>query len=222
MKTLVPAAFLRVREKFVPTFLFEDTELSRGAGYLYVYLFSRAYHHGVCRVSQERLAHVGKCCVRSVQNYLRELVELQYLEILRDPDSGRSVYRLLRSPRVLGLIRAAEQAALKEAFFVPGDTQILPEGGANFAPAIKKKEEIYISPLSPLPDHPVRASSNAARRMPSPPACSPHGRGDIFPHGQAKNGDGFPYSGQVMTPEKGRRSEQRRKPILSACLPPGR
>lgn len=182
MKTLVPAAFLRVREKFVPTFLFEDTELSRGAGYLYVYLFSRAYHHGVCRVSQERLAHVGKCCVRSVQNYLRELVELQYLEILRDPDSGRSVYRLLRSPRVLGLIRAAEQAALKEAFFVPGDTQILPEGGANFAPAIKKKEEIYISPLSPLPDHPVRASSNAARRMPSPPACSPHGRGGyLFP-----------------------------------------
>ena len=149
MKTLVPAAFLRVREKFVPTFLFEDTELSRGAGYLYVYLFSRAYHHGVCRVSQERLAHVGKCCVRSVQNYLKELVELQYLEILRDPDSGRSVYRLLRSPRVLDLIQAAEQAALEEAFFAPAGTQILPEGGANFAPAIKKKEEIYIPPFPP-------------------------------------------------------------------------
>lgn len=180
MKTLVPAAFLRVREKFVPTFLFEDTELSRGAGYLYVYLFSRAYHHGVCRVSQERLAHVGKCCVRSVQNYLRELVELQYLEILRDPDSGRSVYRLLRSPRVLDLIRAAEQAALEEAFFAPAGTPILPEGGANFAPAIKKKEEIYISPLSPLPEHPTRASSDAARRMPYPPVCKPQGRGGSF------------------------------------------
>ena len=176
MKTLVPARFLRVRDKFVPDFLFEDTELSRGAGYLYVYLFSRSYHHGVCRVSQERLAHVSKCCVRSVQNYLKELVELQYLEILRDPDSGRSVYRLLRSPRVLGLIRAAEQAALEEAFFAPAGTQILPEGGANFASAIKKKEE-HISPLSPLPEHPVRASSNAARRMPSSPACNPHGRG---------------------------------------------
>lgn len=176
MKTLVPAAFLRVREKFVPTFLFEDTDLSRGAGYLYVYLFSRSYHHGVCRVSQEQLAHVSKCCVRSVQNYLKELVELQYLEILRDPDSGRSVYRLLRSPRVLGLIRAAEQAALEEAFFAPAGTQNLPEGGANFASAIKKKEE-HISPLSPLPEHPVRASSNAARRMPSSPACNPHGRG---------------------------------------------
>ena len=181
MKTLVPARFLRVRDKFVPDFLFEDTELSRGAGYLYVYLFSRSYYHGVCRVSQERLAHVGKCCVRSVQTYLRELVELQYLEIHRDPDSGRSVYRLLRSPRVLGLIRAAEQAALEEVFFVPGDTQNLPEGGANFAPAIKKKEEIYISPLSPLPDHPVRASSNAARCMPpSPPARHPHGRGGFL------------------------------------------
>ena len=178
MKTLVPAAFLRVREKFVPTFLFEDTELSRGAGYLYVYLFSRAYHHGVCRVSQERLAHVGKCCVRSVQNYLRELVELQYLEILRDPDSGRSVYRLLRSPRVLDLIQAAEQAALEEAFFAPAGTQILPEGGANFAPAIKKKEEIYISPLSPLPEHPVRVSSNAAHRMPHPPVYGTQGRGE--------------------------------------------
>ena len=175
MKTLVPARFLRVRDKFVPDFLFEDTELSRGAGYLYVYLFSRSYHHGVCRVSQERLAHVGKCCVRSVQTYLKELVELQYLEVFRDPDS-RCVYRLLRSPRVLELIRLAEQAALEEAFFVPGDTQILPEGGANFAPAIKKKEE-HISPLSPLPEHPVRASSNAARRMPSSPACNPHGRG---------------------------------------------
>ena len=179
MKTLVPARFLRVRDKFVPDFLFEDTELSRGAGYLYVYLFSRSYHHGVCRVSQERLAHVGKCCVRSVQNYLKELVELQYLEILRDPDSGRCVYRLLRSPRVLGLIRAAEQAALEEVFFAPAGTQILPEAGANFAPAIKKKEEIYISPLSPLPEHPVRASSNAAHRMPpSPPAYGTHGRGE--------------------------------------------
>ena len=134
MKTLVPARFLRVRDKFVPDFLFEDTELSRGAGYLYVYLFSRSYHHGVCRVSQERLAHVGKCCVRSVQTYLKELVELQYLEVFRDPDS-RCVYRLLRSPRVLELIRLAEQTALEEAFFVPGDTQNLPEGGANFAPA---------------------------------------------------------------------------------------
>ena len=92
MKALVPARFLRVRDKFVPDFLFEDTELSRGAGYLYVYLFSRSYHHGVCRVSQERLAHVGKCCVRSVQTYLKELVELQYLEVFRDPDS-RCVYR---------------------------------------------------------------------------------------------------------------------------------
>lgn len=179
MKTLVPAAFLRVREKFVPTFLFEDTELSRGAGYLYVYLFSRAYHHGICRVSQERLAHVGKCCVRSVQNYLKELVDLQYLDVLRDPN-GRSLYRLLRSPRVLGLIREAEQAALEEAFFAPAGTQILPEGGANFAPAIKKKEEIYISPLSPLPEHPTRASSDAARRMPSPPVCKPQGRGEFL------------------------------------------
>lgn len=175
MKTLVPARFLRVREKFVPTFLFEDTELSRGAGYLYVYLFSRAYHHGVCRVSQERLAHVGKCCVRSVQNYLKELVDLQYLEVLRDPN-GRSLYRLLLSSHVLLLI---EQAALEETFFAPADAQILPEGGANFAPAIKKKEE-YISPLSPLPEYPTRASSDAARRMPPPPVCKPQGRGGFL------------------------------------------
>lgn len=107
MKTLVPAqSFLRVEEKFFPTFALEDQQLSAGAALIYQYVFMAARKDGRCESSLIALARACKSSVRSVQGYIKRLVELEYIQIERN-DTPRNVYRLLLSGHVQGMMELA-------------------------------------------------------------------------------------------------------------------
>lgn len=133
MQTLSPSSFLRVDDKFFPSFVLYDTELSQGPVLLYVVLFRLARQRDHCWPSQATLARMCKCTERSVQHYLQQLVALQYIRIERL--RGHNVYRLLFSLRVRALLHQHEITLLDES--------------AGPCPELTAYENI--SPASPMP-----------------------------------------------------------------------
>lgn len=133
MQTLSPSSFLRVDDKFFPSFVLYDTELSQGPVLLYVVLFRLARQRDHCWPSQTTLARMCKCTERSVQHYLQQLVALQYIRIERL--RGHNVYRLLFSLRVRALLHQHEITLLDES--------------AGPCPELTAYENI--SPASPVP-----------------------------------------------------------------------
>lgn len=107
MKTLSPSShFMRVADKFFGSYIFQDSEVRQGPALLYLTLFFLCRHKDHCWPSQSTLAHMCKCSERSIQLYLQQLVELQYIRIERH--NGHNVYRLLLSERVQFLLSCAE------------------------------------------------------------------------------------------------------------------
>jgi hypothetical protein len=103
MKTLSPVQyFLRVKDKYFPSFIFSDSELTNGAGLAYACLFHLAQHRDHCWPSQAALARMLHCCERTVQGHLETLVKLEYISI--DRQTGRNIYTLLLPPRLIALL----------------------------------------------------------------------------------------------------------------------
>ena len=155
MKTLVPQNFLRVADKFYPRFIDLDREVGLGASHLYAFLFVSSLHTGECSVPMETLALVCKGCERTARTYLGILRHYEYIDVRRDwtSSNGRSVYRLLRSPRLMSLLERLGYET--DSLFLSEDRKNVPVGAAKSAgPSFKedkKEEKRDITPLSPLP-----------------------------------------------------------------------
>ena len=155
MKTLVPQNFLRVADKFYPRFIDMDQEVGLGASHLYAFLFISSLHTGECSVPMETLALVCKGCERTARTYLGILRHYEYIDVRRDwtSSNGRSVYRLLRSPRLMSLLERLGYET--DSLFLSEDRKNVPVGAAKSAgPSFKedkKEEKRDITPLSPLP-----------------------------------------------------------------------
>ena len=150
MRTFAPLSlFFHVRDKFQPRFIKHDRGVSLGATYVYVLLFEKCGEKDHCWLSQTTMAVLCKSSVRTVQNYLAELVKADYIEIRKD-EHGHNVYYLLLSPRLVTLlgklnIPVHESPAERAAKCL--DTVI--EGHENFSPNIRDHGD-QNTPLSPL------------------------------------------------------------------------
>ena len=161
MKTLVPQNFLRVADKFYPRFIDLDREVGLGASHLYAFLFVSSLHTGECSVPMETLALVCKGCERTARTYLGILRHYEYIDVRRDwtSSNGRSVYRLLRSPRLMSLLKRLGYET--DSLFLSEDRKNVPVGAAKSAgPSFKedKKEEKRDIPPFPPFRRPARAT----------------------------------------------------------------
>lgn len=189
MQTISPSSFLRVDDKFFPSFVLYDVELSQGPALLYVVLFRLTRQRDYCWPSQHTLACMCKCSERSVQTYLQELVALQYIRIERA--NGHNIYRLLLSARVRGLLHQHEIALMEESAApcpayenispaLSDDPQNLRMGHENISYNLRIQRNKNLPP-TPLP---LQNSELSSPRVSSgqggvafPPAA---GRGDSF------------------------------------------
>lgn len=190
MQTISPSSFLRVDDKFFPSFVLYDMELGQGPALLYVVLFRLARQRDYCWPSQHTLARMCKCSERSVQTYLQELVALQYIRIERA--NGHNIYRLLLSVRVQGLLHEhciavldtdAEQPAASYENISSASSeypQNLRMGHENISYnlRIQRKKNLPPTPL-PLQNSELSSPrvSSAQDGVAFPPAA---GRGDSF------------------------------------------
>lgn len=155
MTTLVPQSFLRVADKFYPRFIDMDREVGIGPSHLYTFLFGSCYHTGECSFPMETLAAVCKGSERTARNYIKILRQYGYIAVQRDwtSSNGRNVYRLLKSPRLMSLLKGLGYDS--DSLFLPENRQNMPVGAADSAsPSYKedkREEKSNIPPLSPLP-----------------------------------------------------------------------
>lgn len=211
MKTLVPQNFLRVADKFYPRFIDLDREVGLGASHLYAFLFSSSLHTGECSVPMETLALVCKGCERTARTYLGILRHYEYIDVRRDwtSSNGRSVYRLLRSPRLMSLLERLGYET--DSLFLPEDRQILPVGAADSAgPSYKedkKEEKRYTTPLSPLPTTST-GDVSPSRRVSAPAQTRACATGGVCPPNLSGRGDFLSRPTRAETPE-GRSLAQR-------------
>ena len=82
MNILVPKnVFLRVEDKFVPSFIDSDQAVATSPTLLYKKLFAECYATGKCRLPQKFLAGQCKFSVRTLQYAQVRLVELGYIHV---------------------------------------------------------------------------------------------------------------------------------------------
>lgn len=189
MEILNPCAqFLRVSDKFFPEFIFMDEEIGRGALLSYLFLFRCAGKSGICQVSQRRIARFCRSSVRSVQHYLRVLIDLGYVSVAQQ-DEGCNVYRLALSERVKRFIAQWQEEGdfCHDTEGSSGHAQNLRMAGENSAPYIKSYKSNNNTPLSPLPAAPRETASS---RKPFHAAS-----GHAVPAGQ-RRGDSFSPAGK--------------------------
>lgn len=106
MNILVPKnVFLRVEDKFVPSFIDSDQAVATSPTLLYKKLFAECYATGKCRLPQKFLAGQCKFSVRTLQYAQVHLVELGYIHVEHTPGECSS-YILLLSDRVRKLLVA--------------------------------------------------------------------------------------------------------------------
>ena len=211
MKTLVPQNFLRVADKFYPRFIDLDREVGLGASHLYAFLFVSSLHTGECSVPMETLALVCKGCERTARTYLGILRHYEYIDVRRDwtSSNGRSVYRLLRSPRLMSLLERLGYET--DSLFLSEDRKNVPVGAAKSAgPSYKedKKEEKRDStPLSPLPTTST-GDVPPSRRVSAPAQTRACATGGVCPPKLSGRGDFLSRPTRAETPE-GRSLAQR-------------
>ena len=211
MKTLVPQNFLRVADKFYPRFIDLDREVGLGASHLYAFLFVSSLHTGECSVPMETLALVCKGCERTARTYLGILRHYEYIDVRRDwtSSNGRSVYRLLRSPRLMSLLERLGYET--DSLFLSEDRKNVPVGAAKSAgPSFKedkKEEKRDITPLSPLP---TTSTSEVppSRHVSVPAQRRARATGGVRPPEVFGRGDFLSRSTRAETPE-GRSLAQR-------------
>ena len=104
-ETFAPVSlFFHVRDKYQPVFIGHDQGVSTGASYVYILIFTTCGEKDHCWLSQTTMALRSKSSVRTIQNYLNELVKADYISIRKD-EHGRNIYTLLLSDRLLALLR---------------------------------------------------------------------------------------------------------------------
>ena len=103
-ETFAPVSlFFHVRDKYQPAFIGHDQGVSTGASYVYILIFTTCGEKDHCWLSQTTMALLSKSSVRTIQNYLNELVKTDYISIRKD-EHGRNIYTLLLSDRLIALL----------------------------------------------------------------------------------------------------------------------
>lgn len=207
MNILVPKnVFLRVEDKFVPSFIDSDQAVATSPTLLYRKLFAECYATGKCRLPQKFLAGQCKFSVRTLQYAQARLVELGYIHVEHTPGECSS-YILLLSDRVKKLLVADDliDQRRKSVPQIQTPPQNLRGGCAKPAhPSYKEDKREKSSPLSPTrrqtaSQHPPLASHSQAQ----------------YPSLTRK-----PVGGGILLPEKNRKATHRRSrrpmPLLSA------
>lgn len=156
MRTLAPSqTFLRVADKFFGRHALFDRELKPGATLLYLYLYAMCGKQDHCWPSQSAMAEACKASERSVQQYLKELVRLEYIRVERQ--GKHNVYFMLCSERVRNLARAAgmdltSTIGENSAPIISIKPKILQKIGADSAYDLRSPlSQENNTPLSPLP-----------------------------------------------------------------------
>lgn len=169
MRTLVPAQFLRVADKFFGRFVLADEDLKQGPTLLYLVLFFMSHQKDCAWPSQAFLARACKCTERSIQTYTQTLVDFGYVRMERN--AGRLVYRLLYSDRVCALLFKSGIESLPE---LP-DTKNFPvtaeNRGEKFSHNKRNLNTRRNSPLSPLTEPPAPLASSTQTSSPCQGGC---------------------------------------------------
>lgn len=160
-RTFVPTSlFFHVRDKYQPAFIGHDQGVSTGASYVYILIFTACGEKDHCWLSQTTMALRSKSSVRTIQNYLNELVKTDYISIRKD-EHGRNIYTLLLSDRLIALLR--------KLGIPTHDPRITAEEPhENFSHDIRVNKKQDITPLSPLPVREVSSSPSCRNRTGHP------------------------------------------------------
>ena len=164
-ETFAPVSlFFHVRDKYQPAFIGHDQGVSTGASYVYILIFTTCGEKDHCWLSQTTMALRSKSSVRTIQNYLNELVKTDYISIRKD-EHGRNIYSLLLSDRLIAL--------LGKLGIPTHDMQTSSNASARgahekFSHDIRVNKKQEITPLSPLPVQEVSPSPSCRNRTGHP------------------------------------------------------
>ena len=175
-ETFAPVSlFFHVRDKYQPAFIGHDQGVSTGASYVYILIFTTCGEKDHCWLSQTTMALRSKSSVRTIQNYLNELVKADYISIRKD-EHGRNIYTLLLSDRLIALLRK-----LGIPTHDPRITAQEPHEKFSHDIRVNKKQDI--TPLSPLPSpaaiSPLQSSRRTGFPSSAPTTQRVQGRGDF-------------------------------------------
>jgi len=183
MRTFSPTSlFFHVRDKYQPRFIKHDELISIGSSYLYGIIFEFCGDKDHCYPSQTTLALLCKSSTRTVQNYTAQLVKAEYIAVKKDEKTGRNIYYLLLSPRLLALLRKLGIPTHETQISgTAAKNEGLQEAHENFSPYIRDQRD-QDTPLSPLPKPAAPSPSCHSRTgFPSsaPTTQRVQGRGDF-------------------------------------------
>lgn len=181
-ETFAPVSlFFHVRDKYQPAFIGDDQGISTGASYVYILIFTACGEKDHCWLSQTTMALRSKSSVRTIQNYLNELVKTDYISIRKD-EHGRNIYYLLLSDRLIALLRKLGTPTHEAQISgTSSESEGSQEGHEKFSPYIRDQRD-QDTPLSPLPK--PAASSPSSHSRTGFPSSAPtpqrvQGRGDF-------------------------------------------
>ena len=183
MRTFSPTSlFFHVRDKYQPRFIKHDELISIGSSYLYGIIFEFCGDKDHCYPSQTTLALLCKSSTRTVQNYTAQLVKTEYIAVKKDEKTGRNIYYLLLSPRLLALLgKLGIPTHETQISGTAAKNEGLQEAHENFSPYIRDQRD-QDTPLSPLPKPAAPSPSCHSRTgFPSsaPTTQRVQGRGDF-------------------------------------------
>ena len=182
-ETFAPVSlFFHVRDKYQPAFIGHDQGVSTGASYVYILIFTTCGEKDHCWLSQTTMALLSKSSVRTIQNYLNELVKADYISIRKD-EHGRNIYTLLLSDRLIALLRKlgipTHETQISGTSSKSEGSQ---EAHENFSPYIRDQRD-QDPPLSPLPSpaaiSPLQSSRRTGFPSSAPTTQRVQGRGDF-------------------------------------------
>ena len=182
-ETFAPVSlFFHVRDKYQPAFIGHDQGVSTGASYVYILIFTACGEKDHCWLSQTTMALRSKSSVRTIQNYLNELVKADYISIRKD-EHGRNIYTLLLSDRLIALLRKlgipTHETQISGTSSKSEGSQ---EAHENFPPYIRDQRD-QDPPLSPLPSpaaiSPLQSSRRTGFPSSAPTTQRVQGRGDF-------------------------------------------
>ena len=182
-ETFAPVSlFFHVRDKYQPAFIGHDQGVSTGASYVYILIFTACGEKDHCWLSQTTMALRSKSSVRTIQNYLNELVKADYISIRKD-EHGRNIYTLLLSDRLIALLRKlgipTHETQISGTSSKSEGSQ---EAHENFSPYIRDQRD-QDPPLAPLPSpaaiSPLQSSRRTGFPSSAPTTQRVQGRGDF-------------------------------------------
>lgn len=190
MRTLAPSkAFLRVSDKFFGRHVLLDRELKPGATLLYLYLYAMCRDKDCCWPSQATMAAACKATERSVQDYLKELVRLEYIRVERQ--GTRNVYRLLCSERAMEMATLAGMEPHHDIYenispIEERETKISVRKGEKISYDLRSLNKEINTPLSPLSQTTPPSGTASCRGCSPRSPLSGSGRGESRRPARAK------------------------------------